>query len=78
MNKSDKHKDKGLLAQDDMIPHGVGRLIYSGVNGAYVLEGQFDNGTATGYVRWIWQDGLCYTGHIKNFKAHGNGKQILG
>ena len=78
MNKTSKQKDKVLLEQDGMIPHGVGRLVYSGINGAYVIEGQFDNGTVTGYGRWIWQDGLCYQGHLKNFKAHGEGKQILG
>ena len=60
-----------------LVPDGIGRLTYSGINGAYVLEGYFVKGVATGFCRWIWHDGLVYEGHLKNFKCHGVGKKIL-
>lgn len=60
-----------------LIPHGVGRLLYCGMYGAYLIEGMFDNGNATGYCRWIWHDGLVYMGNLKNYKPDGQGIRIL-
>ena len=62
----------------DEKPHGLGRLIYRGIQGAYILEGYFLNGQATGYARWIFEDGLCYEGQLLNFKCHGMGKKSFG
>jgi len=67
-----------LDKESPYVPHGLGRLIYSGIYGAYILEGYFDNGKATGFARWIWDDGVNYTGQLKNFICHGEGKMILG
>jgi hypothetical protein len=37
------------------------------------MEGQFKDGTCDGWVRWIWSDGLCYEGYVKDFKQEGKG-----
>ena len=66
------------LTLDDYLPHGYGRMLYQGINGAYILEGKFVNGVCHGYVRWIWDDGNIYEGMIANGKMHGEGKLILG
>ena len=60
------------------VPHGLGRLFYSGITGSYILEGTFFEGKPFGYCRWIWDDGMYYVGHMKGFKCHGRGKKILG
>ena len=60
------------------IPHGLGRLVYSGIQGAYIIEGTFFEGKVSGYCRWIWHDGMYYCGFMKGFNCHGQGKKILG
>ena len=67
-----------MFGDQDFEPHGVGRLLYAGVAGGYVLEGYFERGQATGFARWIWADGVCYEGNLKNFKCHGEGKKNMG
>ena len=59
-------------------PNGLGRLLYIGTHGAYMLEGVFVKGLATGYARWIWNDGVCYQGTLNKFKCNGKGKKIMG
>ena len=50
------------------VPDGIGRLVYSGVNGAYIFEGYFDYGQATGFGRWLWSDGRFIQGNFKDFQ----------
>jgi hypothetical protein len=71
-----KFKDNFL--KEKAYPHGIGRMMYCGTQGSYIIEGHFIKGQATGFARWIWEDGLTYTGHLKNFKCHGQGTKILG
>jgi hypothetical protein len=52
--------------------------MYSGIHGSYIIEGYFSKGQATGYCRWIWNDGTCYTGTLKDFQTNGKGIKILG
>ena len=51
-------------------PHGVGRLIG---DKTWIYEGQFRNGLANGYGRFI-DVGQVYTGQWQDGKFHGNGK----
>lgn len=48
------------------------------MQGSFILEGYFDNGRATGFARWIFEDGICFEGKLKNFKCHGQGKKFIG
>ena len=43
-----------------------------------MLEGYFIDGKATGHARWLWADGLCFIGALKNYKYHGKGIKIMG
>ena len=53
------------------VPHGNGRMLYSGISGAWIYEGIFRNGLKHQYGRWIWNDGTIYQGGIKNDQLHG-------
>lgn len=51
----------------DFVPDGLGRLIYSGVSGAYILDAQFSFGQATGSGRWLWNNGRVLKGNFQKF-----------
>ena len=77
-NRSSSKTKQDLFKSLEEKPHGLGRLIYRSIQGAYILEGYFFDGQATGYARWIFEDGLCYEGQLLNFKCHGRGKKYCG
>mmetsp|Transcript_13654 Transcript_13654/g.21378 ORF Transcript_13654/g.21378 Transcript_13654/m.21378 type:complete len:119 (+) Transcript_13654:854-1210(+) len=78
-NAGKKEEPMLFLSPDTpFIPHGLGRLLYAGIFGAYVLEGYFKNGYATGFCRWIWADGVKYEGSLRRFQCHGEGHMIMG
>ena len=51
----------------DFVPDGLGRLIYSGVGGAYILDAQFSFGQATGSGRWLWNNGRVLKGNFLKY-----------
>ena len=56
----------------------MGRLVYAGTSCQWILEGLFKDGKPEGFCRWIWDDGLCYTGQVKDYMCEGTGEMILG
>lgn len=66
MKKSDK---QARMRFGQFVPDGLGRLIYSGLQGAYCIEGVFKYGSPCGYVRQIWNDSRMKQGMMTpNFK----------
>jgi len=44
MFRAKKDEPKEIKGKNKHIPHGLGRLICSGISGAYILEGYFEMG----------------------------------
>ena len=44
------------------IPHGLGRIIYSSLNGTFLCDGYFEKGFQLGFGRIISNDGTYYYG----------------
>ena len=42
--KKQRNKEKKPIFENSVLPHGFGRLIYLGPNGASLYEGLFENG----------------------------------
>ena len=59
-NRIERSKEKKPLKNNISLPHGFGRLIYLGTNGASIYEGLFENGKKHQYGRWIHNDGTVY------------------
>jgi hypothetical protein len=55
-----RNNDEDKNTHASLVPHGLGRMTFVGLQGAYICEGMFKNGIADGYVRWIWDDGTIY------------------
>ena len=70
------HIYTGQLDPHTLKPHGLGRKI--SLKNGRILEGQFIAGIATGYARYIWDNGDYYIGYVKDSMANGKGTLYKG